>query len=81
MDFSVFAQRLMLMLMKQCRGLVTMFPLFPFLLSKTLLYWVDISANFACAAHTHKKCAACSFNMLFIFDLTLDYAQFRLPEK
>ncbi len=58
-----------------------MFPLFPFLLSKTLLYWVDISANFACAAHTHKKCAAFSFNMLFIFDLTLDCAQFRLPEE
>ncbi len=56
-----------------------MFPLIFFLLSKTFLYWVDISATWAktfCipdlySAHK-KKCETFNFNVLFIFDLNLD---------
>ncbi len=60
--------------------LQAMLPLIFFLLlSKTFLYWADISGTWAktffipdlYSAHT-KKCETFNFNVLFIFDLTLD---------
>ncbi len=56
-----------------------MFPLmFFFLRSKTFLYWADISGTWAKTFFIPdpplytKKCETFNFNVLFIFDLTLD---------
>ncbi len=44
-----------------------------FLLNKTILYWVNILYNRPVQrAQTQKKCVTFNYDVVFIFDLTLD---------